>query len=428
MTAVLEAAGSSGRARAFAPRGPGPLRSRWVTGLVIGIGLVALLSLVRAATGSEQLTSSGTMGAALERAVPIGLAALGGLFAERSGVVNIGLEGMMILGTWAGAWVGYEHGPWLGVLAGVIAGALGGLVHAVATVTFGIDHIVSGVAINLIAPGLTRFLSSIVFTGPEGGTTQSPTVKSISRFSIPGISSGGNALGSLERHHWFLISDIAGVLGGFTGGVSYVTLIAILLVPVSFYLLWRTRFGLRLRSCGENPEAAESLGVKVYRMKYAGVVISGALAGLAGAFLSLVAANNYQEGQTGGRGFIGLATLIFGNWRPGGIAAGASLFGYSDGLQLRAGGDAVHGLLLFVALLLIALTLRFGWRRRWAQTITSAAAAALFLVWFARTSTVPGTLTQMTPYLVTLLVLSAASQRLRMPAADGIPYRRGQQL
>jgi general nucleoside transport system permease protein len=402
------------------------VRPRWITGLVIGIGLVVLLSLVRAVTGSPQLTSSGTMGAALERAVPVGLAALGGLFAERSGVVNIGLEGMMILGTWGGAWVGFEHGPWLGVLAGVIAGALGGLVHAVATVTFGIDHIVSGVAINLIAPGLTRFLSTIVFTGPEGGATQSPTVASISRFSIPGVSSGSDVLGSLERHHWFLISDLAGVLGGLTGGVSYVTLIAVVLVPVSGYVLWRTRFGLRLRSCGENPEAAESLGVKVYRMKYAGVVISGALAGLAGAFLSLVAANNYQEGQTGGRGFIGLATLIFGNWRPGGIAAGASLFGYSDGLQLRAGGDAVHGLLLFVALLLLVMTLRLGWLRRRAQTIAAAAAAGIFFAWFGVTSTVPDSLTGMTPYLVTLLVLSVAAQRLRMPAADGLPYRRGQ--
>ena len=113
-------------------------------------------------------------------------------------------------------------------------------------------------------------------------------------------------------------------------------------------MLWRTAFGLRLRSCGENPVAAESLGVNVYQYKYIAVIISGALAGLGGAFLAIVAAGIYREGQTGGRGFIGLAAMIFGNWRPGGLAAGAGLFGYTDALQLRSGAEAVHALLLLV--------------------------------------------------------------------------------
>ncbi len=133
------------------------------------------------------------------------------------------------------------------------------------------------------------------------------------------------------------------------------TIIAILLVPLTWYLLWRTSFGLRLRSCGENPQAAETLGVNVYRYKYYGVVVSGALAGLGGAFLSMVASSIYREGQTAGRGYIGLATMIFGNWRPGGLAGGAVLFGYTDALQLRRGSESVHALLLLIAVVLLAV-------------------------------------------------------------------------
>src|SRR5206468_1205190 len=132
--------------------------------------------------------------------------------------------------------------------------------------------------------------------------------------------------------------------------VSALTVIAVLLVPATYLLLWRTPFGLRLRSCGENPKAAESLGVNVYLYKYYGVMISGGLAGLGGVFLSMVASSIYREGQTGGRGFIGLAAMIFGNWRPGGLAAGALLFGYTDAAQLRRGSESVHALLVLVAM------------------------------------------------------------------------------
>ena len=153
--------------------------------------------------------------------------------------------------------------------------------------------------------------------------------------SLPLLSSGPDLLGDLEQQHWFLISDAAGLLRGLTSGVSILTLLAVLLVPVVLLVLWRTAFGLRLRSCGENPVAADSLGVPVYRFKYIAVIISGALAGLGGVFL-VDFADIYREGQTGGRGFIGLAALIFGNWRPGGLAVGAGLFGYSDALLLRS--------------------------------------------------------------------------------------------
>ncbi len=392
--------------------------------LLLVAGLLVLLSAVRAYTGADDVTSSGTVRAALQTAVPIAMAGLGGLWAERAGVVNIGLEGMLVLGTWFGAWAGYQWGPWAGVAVGILGGALGGLLHAVVTVTFGVDHIVSGVAINLLAPGLARYLSVVTFTGNHGGgATQSPQVGDIATVTLPGVS---GALGTLEQHHWFLASDLAGILRGLCTGLSLLTIVAVLLVPLSYFVLWRTAFGLRLRSCGESPTTAESLGINVYRMKYAAVIASGAFAGLGGVFLSEVASSIYREGQTGGRGFIGLAAMIFGNWRPGGLAAGAGLFGYADALNLRGQGAAVHALLLFVGLLLLGLAARNLARRRYTGAVLGAAAAGAFLLWYAVTNEVPSQLVGATPYVVTLVVLAAAAQRLRMPAADGIPYRRGQ--
>ncbi|MFC6885695.1 MULTISPECIES: ABC transporter permease [Actinomadura] len=441
-------------ARAKALTGRSPLR--WPHYCLIAAGLLVLLSLVRLVDGADDVTSSGTVSAALRLAVPIFLAGLGGLWSERSGVINIGLEGMMILGTWTGAWAGYQWGPWVGVLAGIAGGALGGLLHAVATVSFGVDHIVSGVAINILGLGLTQFLAGLIFnTGHAkslgGGPRQSPPVEPIKTLTLPVLSGGKiggwdspDWLGSLERHHWFLVSDVAGILRGLTSGMSLLTLVALLLVPASFLVLWRTAFGLRVRSCGEDPYAAESLGVHVYRMKYAAVTISGAFSGLAGAFLVTVAAPLYQDGQTGGRGFIGLAAMIFGNWRPGGLAAGSLLFGYTDAMNVRGGGESVHALLLFVTVILIAVAawqLRRGGRMRplvstdlerravrnafVGATLAVAAAAGLF-AWFLASDAVPGELVSFTPHLTTLLVLALASQRLRMPAANGLRYRRGE--
>ncbi|WP_131741963.1 ABC transporter permease [Actinomadura roseirufa] len=424
--------------------------------LLIAAALLVLLSLVRLIDDADDVTSSGTVGAALRLAVPIFLAGLGGLWSERSGVINIGLEGMMILGTWTGAWAGYQWGPWIGVLFGVLGGALGGLLHAVATVTFGVDHIVSGVAINILGLGLTQFLAGLIFnTGHAkalgGGPRQSPPIDSITTLTLPVLSGGEiggwtspDWLGTLERHHWFLVSDVAGVLRGLTAGMSLLTLVALLLVPASFFVLWRTPFGLRIRSCGEDPYAAESLGVPVYRMKYAAVIISGGFSGLAGAFLVTVAAPLYQDGQTGGRGFIGLAAMIFGNWRPGGLAAGSLLFGYTDAMNVRGGGQSVHALLLFVAVLLVAVAGRQAVRggRLRPRIVTdlgrrevrdaylgaalAAVSAAGLLAWFLLSDAVPGELVSFAPHLTTLLVLTLASQRLRMPAADGVRYRRGE--
>ena len=296
-------------------------------------------------TGQVQLTSSGTAQAAVRLLLPILLAGLGGLWSERAGVVNIGLEGMMILGTWGAAWAGYQWGPWAALLGGIVFGALGGLLHAVATVTFAVNHIVSGVAITPARRWASRSTCRRWCScRSPGNPRESPRVRGLRRSSrSPGCRQGAAALEDQQR---VVVSDVAGLLGGLVTDLTPLVVIGFALVPLSYYLLWRTRFGLRLRSCGENPVAAESLGVNVYRYKYIGVVVSGALAGLAGAALVLNPGQlGYLEGQTGGRGYIGLAAMIFGNWAPVGLLAGSALFGYVDGLQLRAGGEAVHALL-----------------------------------------------------------------------------------
>ena len=214
---------------------------------------------------------------------------------------------------------------------------------------------------------------------------------------------------------------------GLTSNLSWLTVIAILLVPFSAYLLWHTRFGLRLRSVGEAPTAADTLGVPVYRMKYLGVVISGGLAGLGGAYLVIEAAGRYREGQTANRGFIGLAALIFGNWMPAGLAMGASLFGFADALQLRS-DDSVRALLLFVAIVVGFLALRAIYVGKPLTGAGMIVAAAVFGVYFAITAAVPSQFVFITPYVTTLVVLAFAAQRLRPPAADGLPWRKGQQI
>ncbi|MFI6699591.1 ABC transporter permease [Streptomyces sp. NPDC050509] len=392
--------------------------------LLIVAGALALVSLVRLISGADDITSVGQVAGALELAIPIGLAGLGGLWAERAGVVNIGLEGMMVLGTWFGAWAGYQWGPWTGVLFGIIGGALGGLLHAVVTVSFGVNHIVSGVAINILAVGATRYLSKFTFDAAEGGSSkQSPRVDSITEITVPGLA---DWMQDLQARHWFLVSDLAGLVGGLVTGLSLLTVVALLLIPGTWWLLWRTAFGLRLRSCGENPVAAESLGVNVYKYKYIAVVVSGGLAGLGGAFLAIVSTGIYQEGQTGGRGYIGLAAMIFGNWMPGGMALGAGLFGFTDSLKLRGGAENVHAMLLLLAILLVLVV---GWqlyKKKYVPAVISAAVSALLFVWYGLTDQVPSQFVDAAPYVTTLLVLALSAQRLRMPKADGLPYRKGQ--
>ena len=408
------------------PAAPTPTpvrRKRVLPRLLIGLSAVILVfSFVRVVSGADELTSVGTVAAALGLAVPIGMAGLGGLWAERAGVVNIGLEGMMILGTWGAGWAGYQWGPWAGVGMAIAMGAFGGALHAIATVGFGVDHIVSGVAINILGLGLATYLAAATFSGvPGGGDTQSPPIPRMGTVTLPVIS---DAMADLASKDIFFISDLAGLIGGLTTNVSYITILAVLLLVVTWWVLWKSSFGLRLRSCGEAPYAAESLGVNVYKYKSIAVVVSGALAGFGGSYLAIVAAQQYREGQTAGRGYIGLAAMIFGNWRPGGLAAGAGLFGYADALQLR-NIVAVHALLLVGAIALGIFTIFSIRRGSLLSTVVLGALAIVLLVWYLLTDTVPPQVAFMTPYVTTLLVLSLASQRLRMPAADGQPYRRG---
>jgi ABC-type uncharacterized transport system permease subunit len=387
------------------------------------VGVLAALSLLQIITGANDLASSGTISATIIATVPIMLAGLGGLWSERAGVVNIGLEGMMILGTWGAGYFGYHHGAWAGVLGAILMGMVGGLLHAVATVIFGVDHIISGVAINIIALGAVQYLASLTFVGlPGGGQTQSPKIDDVPTITITSI---GDHLQTVEQKDIFFISPVAALGRALVTNLSLLTLISLLLLLVTYWLLWRTAFGLRLRSCGESPAAAESLGVHVLRYKFVAVLISGGLAGLAGGFLVMVASSNYRDGQTGGRGYIGLAAMIFGNWRPGGLLAGAGLFGYTDTLGLRQGGDSVHALLLAVAIIALAVAI---WQARQGQqraaVVTGFTALVVGAVYFA-IDEVPSDFVTMTPYVVTLLVLAFASQRLRMPAADGQIYRKG---
>lgn len=407
--------------------------SRPLRYMLVALVGVLILAVAEAITGTSSLTSRGTASAALRLAMPIMLAGLGGLFAERSGVVNIGLEGMMIAGTWFAAWGAWQFGVWPGVLLGIVGGGFFGLIHALATVTFNVDHIVSGVAINILGLGSMRFLSSIVY-GPEtgGSVIQSPLVAEIPTMSFPFLAGGTIAgwktpdlLGRLESAGWFFISDLAGVLRGFTGGVSWLTLLALVLVPLSAWVLWKTAWGLRLRSCGEDPWAAESLGVAVRSMKYVAVVLSGMFAGLAGAFLVLVQAGIYREGMTGGRGFIGLGAMIFGNWRPAGVLAGSMVFGFGDSLRFR-GSEVVRAFFLSVAIGLILYGIYALTHSEQRKAAITGAIGLAFVAFYMMVADVPNQLLSAMPYLITLFVLAFASQRLRMPAADGVRYMKGQ--
>jgi general nucleoside transport system permease protein len=252
------------------------------------------------------------------------LTGLGGLFSERSGIVNIGLEGLMIVGTVMGAWGTVEYGPIVGLIVGALAGLLFSLVHSLATVTFRVDHIVSGVVINVVAIGLARFLSQLFF----GQATQSdPGIPDLATIDIP------------------LLSALPGGLGRAFESMSPVVPFAFLITIPALFILYRTRFGLRMRSVGENPDAARTLGVRVAPLRYVGVGVSGLLAGLSGAFLAIEINGLFREGQTQGLGFIALAALILGNWQPLRLMLGALLFGIAQAIPLRLADAPVITLL-----------------------------------------------------------------------------------
>ncbi len=434
MTITVE----SGRPARARPRGLSRTTMTWLGVLTV----VLVISAAREIADNPNLTSAGTFGVMVRTAAPIALAGLGGLFAERSGTVNIGLEGMMIMGTIFAGWWGWHLGPWVAILGGIIGGILFGLLHALATATFGVNHIVSGFAINIIAPGVARFMAGLLFVdaagaGIDGGSiSNSPGISSpIGRFTLPMLSGGDlfgwaspDPLGWLEAKQWFVISDLAGLLRGLTTGLTLDIILTAAIFVVAGYLLWRTAFGLRLRSAGERPTAADSLGVPVIRYRYYGMIISGGLAGLGGAVMVLFA-NRYQEGQTGGRGFLGLATLVVGNWRPAGVAFGAALFGYFQGITLRTSPEKlVLALLLVASLGLFVAALLAIIRQQWIPVfgflILAVACGWIYLI----ASRPNNQFVYITPYLVTLIVVSARGQNLRPPAQAGLPWRKGMQV
>lgn len=282
----------------------------------------------------------------LRMAVPILLTAIGAVYTERAGVVNIGLEGMMIVGSFWGALGSYYFGPYMGFLIAMTAGAVLALIHAIATVTFRVDQIVSGVALNILAYGSSRFLSQAFFKM----ATTTPHVNGLFKIKLP-----------------------------FLGDTSPIIILALVLVPLAGFILEKTVFGLRLRSVGENPLAADTLGINVFKMKYAGVIISGVLAGLSGAYLALEHTGMYVEGMTQGKGFIALAAMIFGNWNPQGALWASLLFGFAESLSFRVVQNAI----------------------------------------------IPYQFIKMIPYVLTLAVLAGVVRKYTPPAADGVPYERG---
>ncbi|MEN9305844.1 MAG: hypothetical protein RLZZ159_225 [Actinomycetota bacterium] len=384
-------------------------------------GLFLIISLVESLTGSVDISSPGTSGATLRFAIPLLMAGLGGLWAERAGVINIGLEGMMIVGTWTAAWFGYLHGPYVGILAAAIFGLASGFFHAILTVKVGIDQAVSGLAINLIAAGAARYLSGIYFPPVGGDRTVSPPVETLPSFTIPFVADFFKAI---DEKNIFFVSNISGLLYGITRDLSVVTVALLLLVPITSWILWRSKFGLRMRFSGENPMAAESLGINVYRTRYIAISVSGMLASLGGAYLALVASSVYREGQTAGRGFIGLATVIFGNWRPSGVFAGSLLFGFTDALRVRQ-AESVMSLILAAGIVALLLAIYYSVSRKW-KPAGAYFGIALFALWVnQKVDTIPQEFVTVFPNFATLIVLTFLAQRLTPPAMAGMPYRRG---
>ena len=301
----------------------------------------------------------------LRAATPLILAALGGIFSERSGVVNIALEGIMLIGAFFAMVISF-YGNQLGLppLVSALLGAVGAMVfgflismiHAVISIRFRADQVVSGVAINILALGLTGFLLQLIFNT----SGNSPSVPSLAAMPIPGLASIP-ILGDILFNH---------------SPIIYVALIA---VPVSAFVLFRWPVGLRLRAVGEHPKSADTVGVDVFKMRYLGVALSGFLAGLAGAYLSIGQLNIFTENMTSGRGFIALAAVIFGKWNPWGAAAACLLFGFADAIQIALQNAGVK---------------------------------------------IPSEFLLMLPYVLTLIALAGFIGRSRPPAALGVPYEK----
>ena len=298
----------------------------------------------------------GLLAQTLVTATPLTLAALGGILCERSGVVNIALEGIMLTGAFVGFGIALATGNiWLGVLAAVVSGMLIASLHAALSISLLVDQIVSGMVINILAVGITGVFYR---TYVEQSTTAGPGT--LPHWNIP-LLSGIPVLGRIFFQNQF---------------VTYAMLVAVIAV---WFLVFKTRWGLRTRACGEHPAAAETAGINVYRVRYVNVIASGALAGLGGAYFSLQQIGNFLPNMTGGRGFIALAAMIFGKWNPFGAFGASQLFAFSDAVGSRLQIAGVNLPIQFLGMI---------------------------------------------PYLVTIVVLAGAMGRALAPAAVGKPYRK----
>ena len=326
----------------------------WALGVAVAGTAGAIWVQDRSVDSLEAVFGTALLAATLRAATPLTFAAIGGIFSERSGVVNIGLEGMMLTGAFFGIAVVGWTGQWeLGIFAAMAAGGALALIHAFFSIHLRADQIVSGTAINFIALGLTGYLFRSIY-----GTQGTPELdERIPNVSVPGLR------------------DIPYV-GDVIGDMNLMIWMAILLVIATSVFLFKTPYGLRLRSVGEHPKAADTVGISVFRTRYAAVVFSGMLAALGGAYLSFGFGGSFNENMTIGKGFIGLAAMIAGNWRPFPTFAICLLFGFSDGLARRLQNEA----------------------------------------------DISANLLQTLPYIITLIALVGIIGRSRPPAAVGHPY------
>ncbi len=305
----------------------------------------------------ENIINLSLLASMIRLSTPLILASLGGLFSERSGVINIALEGMMLSGAFTAAAVTAKtQSPWLGLLAAGLAGVLVAFIHAVASIEYKADQVVVGTAINILFLGIPALVSGAMFES-TGATPQLPREQVLPDWNIP------------------LIDKIP-VLSQLFSGHKPIVYFALAMVPISYYVLFKTRFGLRLRAVGENPEAADTAGVSVAKMRYAGVMLSGFLAAIGGAYLSIGQNSLFTRNMTAGRGFIALAALIFGKWHPVGAFLACLLFGVAEAISIRMQGVV----------------------------------------------NIPVQFIQIIPYVLTLVVLAGFIGRAIPPRALGIPY------
>jgi len=342
----------------------GRRRLGWGAVVSGAIAIVAALLVTRASTANLQsvIIWSTILGAMLVYATPLTYAALGGMFSERSGVVNIGLEGMMLMGAFFGAYGADKTGSWVsGLFIGILSGCALALVYAFFAINLRSDQIVGGTAVNFLALGITGYLYNDIY-GNNGTPNNLPAIPNVHLGFLSSIPPHGlgnfleNVFGDLNAMIW----------------ISYAVLI------LSWLILFRTALGLRIRSVGEHPRAADTVGISVYGIRYASVVTSGGLAAMGGVFLSIGFNNSFTENMTAGRGFIALAALIFGKWRPFGAFGACLLFGFAS-----------------------ALAPQFQFVQSW-QTY--------------------GTLFEALPYVLTLIAVAGVIGRSIPPAADGKPY------